>query len=274
MWVLLGWAGATAIGVAAAGWLTRAGAPHLDRQPWLLYDTSKQHVTILGGLAGFAVTGIVLIASLTRSTPDIDRGSLSAVVVMFVVAYFFYVGNAFLVSYVPHKDTSGDLLPRIHFSLVSTIEYRTLFVSWFALMPLFRTYGLTQPAEVLTILLPLSLLLGSVIIAMAVDGLGLVAVKETYASLAVATLLALLFAGFVRLAGPSFRSQDPALWLAMVIFVVNGAGFALAAATPLAARYPQLGDFYKRAGRIIVLVDVQVTMSALAFLWLSVVGAV
>jgi hypothetical protein len=273
MWVLLGWAAATVVGIAITIWLTRRGVPRLDSQPWLLYDTSKQHVTILGGLAGFAVTGIVLIASLTRSSPETETGALSTVVVLFVVAYFYYVGNAFLVSYVPHKDTSGDLLPRLHFSLASTIEYRTLFVSWFALMPLFRTYGLTQPAEVLAILLPLSLLLGSVIIAMAADGLGLVSIRETYACVALAGLLSLLYALAVWSAGPLLRSVNPALSLAIVMFVVNGVGFALAAATPLAPRYALLANFYNRYGRTLILVDMQVTMTTLAFLWLAVVGA-
>jgi len=97
-----------------------------------------------------------------------------------IVAYFYYVGNAFLISYLPHPETSGDLVPRVHFRLASTIEYRTLFVSWFALRPLLGTYGLHHPADVLAVLLPLSLALGSVVIAMAADGLGLMRLRETY----------------------------------------------------------------------------------------------
>src|SRR5262245_2017599 len=205
MWVVLGWVAATAIGSAAILVLGRWSASRLDNQPWVLQDTAKQHVTIMAGLATFAVTGIVRIASLTRGAPGIETGSLSTVVVMFVVAYFFYIGNAFLISYIPNKETSGDLVPRVHFSLASTIEYRSLFVSWFALMPLFETYGLDQPAEVLAVLLPLSLLLGSVIIAMVADGLGLVTVKEAYASLVIGTALALLYAGLVGLTSPLLR---------------------------------------------------------------------
>jgi hypothetical protein len=271
MWVVLGWIVAAVIGSVAVVAMGRGKQPRLDSQPWLLYDTSKQHVTIMAGLAGFAVTGIVLIASLTRSGPGIETGPLSTVVVMFVVAYFFYIGNAFLISYIPNKETSGDFVPRVHFSLASTIEYRSLFMSWFALMPLFHTYGLTQPAAVLAILLPLSLLLGSVVIAMVADGLGLITVKEACASLAIGVVLALLFAAVVWLV-PIFRSDRAALSLSIVMFVVNGASFALAAVTPLAPRYSRVEAFYQRHGRTIVLVDMQITMTTLTFLWLAVVG--
>src|SRR5438477_4048809 len=180
--VVFGFLVAAAIGLAIVLRVARRGAARLDLHPWLLAETAKLHVTIMGGLAGFAVTGIVLLVSLARDRAGIEAASFDTVLVMFTVAYFYYVGNAFLISYLPHPETSGDLVPRVHFSLASTIEYRTLFVSWFALRPLFDTYGLHRPADVLAVLLPLSLALGSVVIAMAADGLGLMRLQETYIS--------------------------------------------------------------------------------------------
>jgi hypothetical protein len=272
--VVLGFLVATAIGLAIVLRAARHGAARLDVQPWLLADTAKLHVTIMGGLAGFAVTGIVLLVSLARSRADVAAASFDTVVVMFIVAYFYYVGNAFLISYLPHPETSGDLVTRVHFSLASTIEYRTLFVSWFALRPLLDTYGLHRPADVLAVLLPLSLALGSVVIAMAADGLGLMRLKETYISGAVGTALALIYAGIVQLVAPNASTAHSALYLTIVIFCINGAGFACAALTPLSPRYPGLQRFYERHGRNIVVADMQVTMVALTFLWLAVVGAV
>ena len=90
---------------------------------------------------------------------------------MFLVAFLFGVGSAFLISYMPHVDTSGDLVPRVHFSLASTIEYRTVFISWFALLPLLQANELGRLAYVLYFVLPASLLFGSVIVSMAADGL-------------------------------------------------------------------------------------------------------
>jgi len=59
-----------------------------------------------------------------------------------------------------------------------------------------------------------------------------------------------------------------------VIFCVNTLGFGLAALTPLSPRYAGVKRFYKRHGRRIVVVDMQLTMVSLAFLWLAVVGAI
>ena len=252
----------------------RHGSARLDDHPWLLSDTAKLHVTIMGGLAGFAVTGIVLLVSLARDRSDVAAASFNTVLVMFIVAYFYYVGNAFLISYLPHPEASGDLFRRVHFSLASTIEYRTLFVSWFALRPLLEAYRLDRAADVLAVLLPLSLALGSVVIAMAADGLGLVRLKETYLSAAVGTGLALAYAAVVWLIAPDVSTADSALYLTIVIFCVNGAGFALAALTPLAPRYPGIQRFYVRHGRSIVITDMQLTMISLTFLWLAVVGAI
>jgi hypothetical protein len=272
--VVVGFVVAAAIGLTIVLRAARKGSARLDGHPWLLADTAKLHVTIMGGLAGFAVTGIVLLVSLARDRTGIAQTSFDTVVVMFIVAYFYYVGNAFLISYIPHPETSGNLVPRVHFSLASTIEYRTLFVSWFALRPLLDTYGLSRPANVLAVLLPLSLVFGSVVVAMAADGLGLMRLKETYLSAVVGTGLALIYAGIVWLVAPNAGKADSALTLTIVIFCINGAGFALAALTPLSPRYPGIERFYERHGRNIAIADMQLTMLSLAFLWLAVIGAI
>jgi hypothetical protein len=40
---------------------------------------------------------------------------------MFLLACLWWIGNAFLISYILHGETSGELVPRVHFSLASTI---------------------------------------------------------------------------------------------------------------------------------------------------------
>ncbi len=274
MWAVLGFLVAAGIGLLAVLAAGRRGSAQRDRYPWRLAETANLHVGIMGSLAGFAFTGIVLVVTLARDRPGVAESSLDTVIVMFLVAYLFWVGNAFLISYMPHADTSGDLVPRIHFSLASTIEYRTVFVSWFALLPLLEANGLGRLVYVLYFLLPASLLLGSVIIAMAADGLGLLRVRETYFSAVVGTALALAYTAIVAFAFPGARSPYSALYLTLVIFCVNTLGFGLAALTPLSPRYAGIKQFYKRHGRRIVMADMQLTMASLVFLWLGVVGAI
>jgi hypothetical protein len=215
-----------------------------------------------------------LVVTFAHERTGVAESSLDNVIVMFLVAFLFGVGNAFLITYIPHADTSGDLVPRVHFSLASTIEYRTVFISWFALLPLLQANGLGRLAYVLYFILPASLLFGSVIVSMAADGLGLLRVWETYLSAAVGAGLALAYAAIITFAVPDARSAYSPLYLAVIIFCINGLGFGLAALTPLSPRYAGIKRFYERHARRIVTVDMQLTMASLTFLWLAVVGAI
>jgi hypothetical protein len=274
MWTVLGFTLAATIGLIVVLALGRRGLARSKTYPWQLYATANMHVGIMAGLAGVAFTGVVLVVTLAHDRPDIVANSLDTVIVMFLVAFLWWVGNAFLISYIPHDETSGELVPRVHFSLASTIEYRTVFLSWFALLPLLEANGFGRLAGVLYFLLPASLLFGSVLIAMCADGLGLLQLRETYLSAVVGTILALGYTAIVAFAAPAARSPSSALYLALVIFCINGLGFALAALTPLSPRYPSISRFYKLHGRRIVIADMQLTMASLAFLWLCVVGAI
>jgi hypothetical protein len=78
----------------------------------------------------------------------------------------------------------------------------------------------------------------------------------------------------VAWAFPAIRSPYASLDLSLVIFCVNGLGFALAALTPLAPRYAGVKRFYESYGKQIIVADMQLTMLSLGFLWLAVVGAI
>src|SRR5258705_4678194 len=99
--VVPGFLVAAAIGLAIVLSVTRPGRATLEGHPWLLAETAKLHVGIMGGLAGFAFTAIVLLVSLAHDRSDIAAASFDTVVVMFIVSYFYYIGNAFLISYLP-----------------------------------------------------------------------------------------------------------------------------------------------------------------------------
>jgi hypothetical protein len=138
MWAVLGLLVAAAIGLITVLSVGGRGSAVLDDYPWLLDEVSKLHVNIVGSLAGFAFTGVVLVVTLARDRTGAAGVALDAAILMFLVAYLYWVGSAFLISYLPHVRTSGDFVQRVHFSLASTIEYRTVFLSWFALLPLLQ----------------------------------------------------------------------------------------------------------------------------------------
>lgn len=265
---------AAAIGSAIVLGVHGRGAVRQGAFPWLLDEVSKLHVQIVGTLAGFAFTGVVLVVTLVHGISGRAETSLEAVIAMFLVSYLFWVGSAFLISYLPHAGTSGDFVRRVHFSLASTIEYRTVFLSWFALVPLLQTNGLSRLLPLLYVLLAVSLLLGSLLVAMATDGLGLVFIKEIYFSAAVATGLAGAYWIVAAFVAPEVRSSYSTLSLAVIIFFINGLGFAFGALTGLASQYAGVRSFLERYGRRLILTDMQLTMGSLAFLWLAVVGAI
>ena len=274
MWAVVGFLIAAAAGIAAVLIAGRRFSARLHTHPWTLYEAAKLHVAIIGNLAGFAFTGVVLVVTLARDRPTIVDSSLDNVVVMLLVAYLFWVGSAFLISFLPTVEATGNLVPRVHFSLATTIEFRTVFLSWFALLPLLEANGLGRLAPILYFLLPASLFTGSVVVAMVSDGLGLIPAAETFLSAAIGTVLALGYAGIVAFVFPAARSAYSPLLLSIVMFCVNFVGFDLAALTPLAARYPGIRRFYERYGRQLVIADMQLTMLSLTFLWLSVVRAI
>jgi len=274
MWSVFGFLLAAAIGVTTVLVASRHESARRGDYPWLLDEVMKLHVVIVGTLAGFAFTGVVLVVTLARDRPAAAQIPLDSVIAMFLVAYLWWVGGAFLISYLPHIGRSGDVAQRVHFTLASTIEYRTVFLSWFALLPLIQTSAMSRLVPVLDFLLPISLILGSILLAMAIDGLGLLRIKEIYFSAVVGTVLALAYAAIVEWVAPSARTPYSPLYFALVIFGVNGAGFILASLTPLSSRYDGVKRFVERYGRQLVVADMHLTMASLLFLWLAVVGVI
>ena len=274
MWATLGFILASIIGLTAVLRGGRSRSVRREEYPWLLDEISKLHVMIVGNLAGFAFTGVVLVVTLSRERTGGAQISLDTVIVMFLVAYLYWVGASFLISFLPHVRTGGDFVQRLHFGLASTIEYRTIFLSWFALLPLLQANGLSNLAPILYFLLPVSLLIGSVLLAMVTDGLGLLDVAETYVSGAIATGLALAYAALATFLVPGARSPNSAIYLTVVIFCLNGAGFIMSVITPLAPRYTRVKLFFDHNGKLLVAADMHLTAASLSFLWLAIVGVI
>jgi hypothetical protein len=90
MWEVLGFFLATAIGLATVLAAGRRGSTRHNDYPWLLEETAKLHVGIMGSLAGFAFTGIVLVVTFARDRPGVRDSALDTVIVMFFVSYLFW----------------------------------------------------------------------------------------------------------------------------------------------------------------------------------------
>jgi hypothetical protein len=69
MWAVLGFLIAAAIGLVMVLVACGRGSVRCDNYPWVLKDTAKSHVGIMGGLAGFAFTGVVLVVTFARDRP-------------------------------------------------------------------------------------------------------------------------------------------------------------------------------------------------------------
>jgi hypothetical protein len=194
---------------------------------------------------------------------------------MMFVAYFFYVGNAFLFSYfLPNRDKSKKVLPRVHFALGSTIEYRTLLVSWQALMPLLDAYGLVLPRQFLGWLVPISMVFGSVIVMVVTTSVGLMRIREVVVTIILATLLAHGYGVLVHAVLPGLRWEFSSIAVMIVIFGLNGVGLMLAALKPLSVRYPTVEAFFEKYGRRIVIADLAATVVSLSLLGLAVAGTI
>ena len=207
MWVVMSFFLAATIGVVAVLAVGRRGLAQSHHYPWILHDTAKMHAGITAGLAGFALTGVVLVVTLAHDRPAIG-GEFPRYRHRDVLGGLPLVGRQRLFGLLhtgyQNERRVGAARPFQSF-LDDRISYGLS--AWFALLPLLEANGLGHLSYVLYFLLPASLLCGSVIIAMVADSLGLLRVWETYFSAGVGSILALGYTAIVAFAVPGARSQ-------------------------------------------------------------------
>jgi hypothetical protein len=148
MAAVVGFLVAATLTIAAAVWV--AGPRYeVKRDPTFeIADVAARHVTILGGLAGFAVAGLVFLVTQARNVPDPAGTSFTTVLAMFVVAYMGYFSSSLLFANVSHpvQDAVFDLAAAQYAG--ASISLFSVFLGWFALVPLFETFGLETVAEI------------------------------------------------------------------------------------------------------------------------------
>ena len=271
---------ALAIGGGTAGaWIRRPPAPPTSpaRLPWDLADAARRQITILSGQAAVAVTALVLLVTLVRqstgagSATTIAGQSFNTTVAMVLIAFLSFVGAAVQFVNLPIEGgAEGTDLPRWLYLLASNQHFRTLFLAWLALKPLVETFGLHEPATILSWVLGSVAMAAWLIIASVAYRLGILARREAF-GVPAAGLAVALAAGVVLRLGPVVGHEaDAVLALTLGLFGLNVVAFLCSALVPLALEGRAVPQSFGTAGRLWALLDLQASVVILALIWLMV----
>jgi hypothetical protein len=255
-----------ALVVAGPHWVVR-------RDPaFELGDVAARHVGILSALAGFAVTGVVFLVTQARNVPDPTGTSFTTVLAMFVVAYMGYLSSSLLFANVSNRaeDSTFDLAAAQY--AAASISLFSVFLGWFALKPLFETFGLTAIAD----------LTGWFLIGALIVGYGLLATalyRSGYASAQLTMLLPLFaFAGIlvytivIAAFAPSLRSAEATLGLTALAFIAGVPAYGLMTILPILARRDRLAPILADRWHLVVIGYAEGVMVLIGFLLLAVLG--
>jgi hypothetical protein len=213
-----------------------------------------------------------MVGLLGRNAMEPTSDELNTVVVMFAVAFAFFLHTAFMLAYMPDRSAVGETAYRLYFTLASTLELRTICLLVFALTSFAQLYNLSLTIDVLAYLVPISFFGIFMVIAVVADSLGLMTLKECYLVGAAGVLLGAIF--FAAVSYMEARNPSSALTVSLIFAGVNGLSYLLAWLTPLAPRYPSVQAFLHRNARKMAVVDMLITVISLLYLWLAVIGAI
>jgi hypothetical protein len=272
MAAVVGFVVAATLTIAAAVWV--AGPRYeVRRDPTFeIADVAARHVTILGGLAGFAVAGLVFLVTQARNVPDPAGTSFTTVLAMFVVAYMGYFSSSLLFANVSHRaqDTVFDLAAAQYAG--ASISLFSVFLGWFALVPLFETFGLETVAEIVGWLLLGALVVGYGQLASALYRTGYASVRVGVTLPLLAALATVTYAILIAVLAPDLRSPAATLNLTIVAFVIGVPAYAAHTILPIAAHRERLAPVLATRWHLAVIAYAQGTMVLIGFLLLSVLG--
>jgi hypothetical protein len=237
-----------------------------------LKDVASRHVTVLGALAGFAVTAIIFLVTQSRTLDDRSGDAFTTVLVMFVVAYMGYWSSTVLYANVsqPEPDPVFDLAAAQYAGAAITLM--SLLLGWFALKPLFETFGLDRVASITGWLLAGAVVVSYLFMAAALSRSGYASARQL-AVIALATVVGVgAYAAVVGLVAPGARSPDATLALTVTAFVLGIASYGAMTLLPVAARDERLNAVLARRWHLAILAYAQSVTVLVAFLLLAVHG--
>jgi hypothetical protein len=271
MVAVIGFVTAAAVSVAIV-WLA-AGRDHAVRRDSSvdLAEIAGRHVTILGGLAGFAVTGMVLLVTLGRNIPDASGTSFTTLLTMFFVAYVGFLGTSFMFANVTESEaTTGFDVPAAMFAGATITQFFTIAIGWFALRPLFETFGLPRLAELAGWLVAASSVTSFALIATQLLRSGVASPRIT---LVIAVVGAAATSAYAVLAvWFGWRSPESTLALVVGAFGLGVPAYGLVAALPILARQERTASRLAAYGPRLLLAYAQGAVVFVGFLLLAVLG--
>jgi hypothetical protein len=272
MTAVIGYLVVATIAIGAAVFV--AGPHHVVRRDptFELEKVSDRLVEILSALTGFAVTGLIFLVTQVNQVPDPNGTSFTTVLAMFVVAYMGCYSSGVLVANVSHRapNPTFDLAAAQYAG--ASITLFSVLLGWFALKPLFETFGLTTIAG----------LTGWLLLGAAIGGYGLLAsalYRTGYASARLTVLIAvfaivgtLAHAIVVDVLAPSLRAPDATLALTLVAFVAGVAAYVSMTILPIAANRERLAPILADRWHLAVIAYAQGVTVLIGFLLLGVMG--
>ena len=272
MAAVVGFVVAAILAIGAAVW---AAGPRYEvrRDPTFeIADVAARHVTVLGGLAGFAVAALVFLVTQARNVPDPASTSFTTVLAMFVVAYMGYFSSSLLFANVsrPVPEAVFDLAAAQYAG--ASISLFSVFLGWFALVPLFETFGLETIAGIVGWLLLGALVVGYGQLASALYRTGYASVRLGIMLPLFAGLAALTYAILIAVLAPGLRSPEATLNLTIVAFLIGVPAYAAHTLLPIAAHRERLAPILAARWHLAVIAYAEGTMVLIGFLLLSILG--
>lgn len=217
-------------------WIVAGRSPAVPREPAVdLAEIGSRHVSILGGFAGFAVTGMVLLVTLGRGLSDTSSDAYTTVLTMFFAAYVGFIGSSLLYANIPDGDPGqGFDVPAAMFAGASVLQFFTISVGWYALVALFVTVGLDRLAGLTFWLLLASTVASYGLVATQLRRSGLFA-PRLIVLIPALTVVAVLVAAALS-AALGLHSADSVLALTVTAFVLGSPAFGILSALPALVR--------------------------------------
>ena len=240
--------------------------------PWDLREVAGRLVVVSGGLAGFAVTGMVLLVTLAKDEANAETDAFNATVFMFLTSYLFFVAAAFVFAFLPRADADGKQPARIQFGLAANLMFRSVMIVWFALRPLMETFGLGVLADFAGGAITFSLALGGIFVVAILYGIGVITLRETVILPAITTIVWVSVSLLALTILPELQSTKSSLYLTAALYGLNAMTFFHFSLGLLAGMFDHVRAFSTRYSRDVTLVDTQGTMVLLTFLWMSIMG--
>jgi len=272
MAAVIGYLLAASIAIGTALWVAGPRYVVMRDPTFEIGDVSARHVTILGGLAAFAVTGIIFLVTQAQNVPEPSGASFTTVLAMFVVAYMGYFSSSLLFANVSHlaQGTTFDLAAAQYVG--ASISLFSIFLGWFALVPLFEAFGLTRIADLVSWLMVGALLVGYSQLASAMNRSGYASVRLAILLPVIAIVATLAYALVIGVLAPELRSAEATLALTHVAFVLGVPAYAIHMILPIAARKESLGRVLARRWHLAVVAYAEATMVLMGFVLLSIHG--